>query len=87
MGGKGDVKGDRAVDGHRDRREVAQRLAPDVEDGVGADEGVAQGRGLLGVEALGVLTVAGLGEVDVAGHTHQLARPTADPVPRLPGVT
>ena len=49
-----------------------ERLAPDVEHGVGADQRVAQRGGLLGVEALGVGAVVGLGEVDVARHPQQL---------------
>ena len=48
-----------------------ERLAPDVEHGVGADQRVAQRGGLLGVEALGVGAVVGLGEVDVARHPQQ----------------
>ena len=53
-------------------REVLQRLAPDVEHGVGRLERVAQRAGLLGVELLGLLAVLGGGEVEVAGNAHQL---------------
>ena len=50
----------------------SQRLAPDVEHGVGADQRVAQRGGLLGEEVLGLLAVLGGGEVEVAGHAQQL---------------
>ena len=52
--------------------EVLERLAPDVEHGVGADQRVAQRAGLLGEQVLGLLAVLGGGEVEVARHAHQL---------------
>ena len=53
-------------------REVLERLPPDVEHGVGGRERVAQRRGLLGVELLGLLAVDGAGEVEVARDAQEL---------------
>ena len=74
VGGQADVELDAAVDLHARAREVLERLAPDVEHGVGADERVAQRGGLLGVERLGLLAVLGRAEVEVARDAQQLAR-------------
>ena len=70
--GQVDVEIDRAHDRDGCARHRAQRLAPDVEHGVGAHQRVAHGGGLLGVEALGLVAVLGLAEVEVAGHAQQL---------------
>ena len=72
MGGERDVELEPAVDLDARAREVLERLAPDGEHGVGAEQGVAQRAGLLGVERLGLLAVARRGEVEVAGHAQQL---------------
>ncbi len=52
--------------------EVLERLAPDVEHGVGADQRVAQRAGLLGEEVLGLRAVLGRGEVEIERDAHQL---------------
>ena len=52
--------------------EVLERLAPDVEHGVGAEQGVAQRAGLLGVQGLGLLAIARAREVEVAGDAQQV---------------
>ena len=62
----------RAVDADARVGEILERLAPDVEHGVGGLERVAQRRGLLGVELLGRLAILGAGQVEVAGHAQQL---------------
>ena len=61
-----------AVDADVVVREVLERLAPDVEHGVGADQRVAQRAGLLGEQVLGLLAVLGRGQVEVARDAHQL---------------
>ncbi|MGH2498994.1 MAG: hypothetical protein ACRDF0_02705 [Candidatus Limnocylindria bacterium] len=53
-------------------RQVLQRLAPDVEHGVGAHERVAHGGGLLGVQVLGLVAILGGGKVEVARYAEQL---------------
>ena len=74
---------DPAVDLDAGARQVLERLAPDVEHGVGAEQRVAQRAGLLRVERLGLVAVARAGEVEVAGHAQQIlgrdgaARPAA----------
>ena len=73
MGGQPDVERDAAVDLDAGAGEVLERLAPDVEHGVGADQRVAQRGGLLGVERLGLVAVLGGPEVEVARHAQQLA--------------
>ena len=70
--GSRDVEPQPPVDLDARVREVLQRLAPDVEHRVGGLERVAHRARLLRVEPLGVLAVLCLGEVEVAGHAHQL---------------
>ena len=83
VGGEADVEHEPAVDLDARAGEVLERLAPDVEHGVGAEQGVAQRAGLFRVERLGLLAVARGGEVEVARHAQQLvgrdgaARPAA----------
>jgi hypothetical protein len=76
VGRQADVELDAAVDLDAGAGQVLERLAPDLEDGVGADQRVAHRRGLLGVQPLGLLAVLGGAEVEVAGDAHQL--PGAD---------
>ncbi len=64
---------DRVIDGDDAADEVAQRLAPHLEHRVGADERVAQRGRLLDVEALGLRTILGVGEIEIARHPQQLA--------------
>ena len=52
--------------------QVLERLAPDVEHGVGAEQGVAQRARLLRVERLGLVAIARAGEVEVAGDAQQV---------------
>ena len=83
MGGEADVEHDPAVDLDARAGEVLQRLAPDVEHGVGAEQGVAQRAGLLRVQRLRLVAVARAGEVEVAGDAQEVvgrdgaARPAA----------
>ena len=61
--------------------QVSQRLAPHVEDDVGADERVAERRGLLEVQPLCVLAVLGIAEIEIAGNAQQLVRGHGSPRP------
>ena len=72
MGGQLDAELDRAVDGDVAAGRGGERAGPDGEDGVGGDDRVAQRARLLGVELLGLVARAGLGEVEVAGNAQQL---------------
>ena len=54
--------------------QLTERLAPDIEHHVGADERVSQRGRLLDVQALGIRAIAGVGQVQVARHSEQLAR-------------
>ena len=61
------------VDGQPAVRDLVERVAPNVQHRVSADEGVAQRSGLLGIEPLGLAAVAGRGQIEVAGDSKQFA--------------
>jgi len=72
--GKLDVELHRTLDGDVAPGDVRERLAPDLEHRVGAHQRVAHRPRLLGVQALGLVAVLRLGEVEVARDAQQLGR-------------
>ena len=87
MRGEPDVEPDAAVDVDARLRQVLERLAPDVEHGVGGLERVAQRGRLLGVEVLGLVAVLRARQVEVARHAQQLVGGDGAPAPRPPWAT
>ena len=70
--GQAHVELEPAVDADVVVDEVLERLAPDVEHRVGADEGISQRAGLLGEEVFGLGAILGGGQVEVQRDAHQL---------------